>query len=131
MTTLRQPTLVFRVSRERVPCPCVCCPAPVCWRDAWCGGSALSSPLPIWHLFEHNAGKLLMLFPIAFSAQIKGRICYVGFASLRGGSSVFAVTCNQLLPFCMWSLEATGGKGSWCSGSPGITGTAAARWTHT
>lgn len=27
MTTLHQPTLVFRVSREHVPCPCVCCPA--------------------------------------------------------------------------------------------------------
>lgn len=68
-------------------CPVPMCAAlpPVCWRDTRCSGFALSFLLPIWHLFDHSVRKLSILFPIAFPAQIKGRICYLGFASLHGG----------------------------------------------
>ena len=76
-------------------CPDPVCAAlpPACWRDTWCDGFALSFLLPIWHLFDHCVRMLWILFPIAFPAQIKGRICYLGFVSLHWGPSV-SICCN-------------------------------------
>lgn len=62
----------------------------------WCSGFALSLLLPIGHLFDRSVRKLWILFPIAFPAQIKGTICYLGFASLLGGSPVSI--CRNLQP---------------------------------
>lgn len=67
-----------------------------CWRVTWCCGFALSFLLPIWHFFDHSVRKLWILFPVAFPAQIKGRICSLGFASLHGGLSVSL--CYNLQP---------------------------------
>jgi len=117
VTVLCQPTPIFRASRGCVPSPCAC------RRD--------TAGLPCPCLPAHSVRKLRGLSPLAFPAQIKGRTRCSGFASVPEGLPVSACcNLNQLLPFCMGSLEAMGGKGSRCPGSPSITGTAAARRTH-
>lgn len=75
------------------------------------GAVRLPSPscFPFGTFFDQSMRKLWILFPIAFPAQIKKRICCVGFVFLRGESPV-SLCCN-LQPAVAFLHVVLGGDG--------------------